>query len=402
MHFSGQSCLKYSEKEKNVPLRQDNHDKTKRDETKHKTSGTPAIPRPIRGWDDKSRRIHRIRREIRRVPWWIWAAIPLLLTAGFAAGGLWFGGRSSALTNRLNMAEAELGLMASEYVDPAEFANLTAEHLALSQLSAELRVEQERLAAELLSSVPASELSELTARYELVSAQLADVEVELEELKPQLASASARVEQLEQIELTLERQLDFQTTRANQLQATQTAERLALPGQLVDQFNTSPPLEIGNYQLAVSQEILRESFGIRFGSINDETLAVIVGGTAVFGLADQPASLGGPDEIKLGLPRLIVAGLTGFTPDSYDYDAGFLARVGDQDVSDLMVWVEANVLQPEACGDVASLRGVVAQAESRLQIASGDHDLKIVWVDSTGRSFQTSQLSNAILLGEAC
>jgi hypothetical protein len=364
--------------------------------TEHQKKSSRVIRPHVPGWDDDQRRIHRVKRRIRQAPWWLWGLTALLLAVSFfAAGWSWSSGRSSALAEQLTDAEAELQESETALVTAAAGqAAAETERTALSERIVELeqaiavapnQATVEELRTELAVSRQAvQELDEAIIGWQ---GQVEDLQTEIEGLHRDLRVEQARVR--------------VQQNLAATGQAALAAEAESLPGRIADDLNANPPTVLAEYDIAVSQEILRESFGIRFGSINDETIAVTATGTAAFGL-DGRATASGGNQIELGLPRLMVAGLGGFTPDSYDYQPGLLARVGDQDVSQLMVWVEANVLQPKACDDVASLRGLVVQTERRVQAAAGKHGVEVIWIDSAGRQFGGHQLTNTVLLSEAC
>lgn len=346
--------------------------------TRHRRDGAQVIRPQIPSWEG-DRRIHKIQRRVRQAPWWLWAATAIvLLSAAFAAGTLWSGGRSSALSEQLAAAQTAV-------------VELNTEREALIE-------QRQQLRSELATAPTAAEMERISARIQSLSEDILAKDEAIAGWAGEYAKLESELEAEHALRLS-------ETGRANRLEATQTAESAALPGRIERQLIASPPQVTGQYELAVQHQIFREAFGFSWWGINDETLTVRAQGIAVFGLPEDSVSAdwsGDRLEIKLGLPQLVAAGLNGFTPQSYSYSMGLAARLGDQDVGQLMAWVEENALLPEACSDVESLRRVITDTERRLRSAAGRYPVSIVWLDGAGREFSGYQIEEASLLDGAC
>src|SRR5690606_35788854 len=202
--------------------------------TRHRRDGAQVIRPQIPSWEG-DRRIHKIQRRVRQAPWWLWAATAIvLLSAAFAAGTLWSGGRSSALSEQLAAAQTAV-------------VELNTEREALIE-------QRQQLRSELATAPTAAEMERISARIQSLSEDILAKDEAIAGWAGEYAKLESELEAEHALRLS-------ETGRANRLEATQTAESAALPGRIERQLIASPPQVTGQYELAVQHQIFREAFG---------------------------------------------------------------------------------------------------------------------------------------------
>lgn len=355
-----------------------------KDKVKHQKKG--GIIRPqIPGWGEDQRRIHRVQRRIRRAPWWLWVITAVLLAITiFATAWSWSAGRSSVY---------------AEQRDEAVENQLAAEQ-ARDELENRITVLDTQIAA----APDQATVVMLEFQRDLALVRVAVLKNVIIGWQGLVTAMDGQIDRLEQSVETKEQTIRTQTNRANTLQRAETLRIVALPGQIVANLTASPPSVIGDYRIAIAQETLKEAFGQSFFGWMDELKSVTARGTANF-IALGPyeaVNQGKVTEVKLHLPTLVSHGIYGYTLESFDYEPGFLARVDVQDVSELMVWVENSYLVPTACADASTMHSIVESAEAQTQSVVGEREIKVVWISQSGQEFTSEQLSDSILLANAC
>lgn len=340
-------------------------------------------PRP--DWSSKKTTIRQHRPSWRHrvdVPWWGKLLIVLAVIGAVVVFLLFWHNRE--LSGRLLESEV------NHAENMAEISRL----MALS----------DQLQENLDNAPTAEEVESLNAQNDSLNREIAaqnDVIVGWAGRVEELEAVTARQQQL--IE-TQQEMFRTQALRALSFQTAETARLAALPGQIVDNLQANPPDYESGYAIAIYQETVEEAFGQHFFGWLDELKSVVVRGSARFeangSFSAQPA--GDIIEVRIPLPTMVSHGLHDFTYESFDYDPGILARIDNQDINGLMVWVEHDYLIPKACADIAAFVRVVATAETQVKSVAGSVPVEIIWFDQAGEEFSAGQLKSSRLLEAGC
>lgn len=361
--------------------------------TKHRQGDSVLRPH-IPGWGDEQRRTHRIRQRIRHAPWWLWLLATLfLLGVGYLMGGLRPDGRSSVLAEQLQVEQSRVAVLNADKTHLQSQLDQSVPETELAQVQQQL----EQVQAQLNESVPLADL-------ESIQTQLDAADAELTELKPQLSQANVWIEQLEtELIPSLRSQLQSQTTRANQLQSTLTAEQAAIPIAVAAVLRTNAVAVEAEHFVGVQWNIERRWLG----DSNDEAHVFRNGhGKAVYRSLAAPVTTYWDNEvlvIGLGMPSLSDAYFelkaTDLQPNS-----GFLEDLihffgRDTNLQPLLAEAD-RVLHEKACTDLPSLKLFIQKAEATATGAARGYEVSLRWRDKSG--LYHTVLTDQMLLQSAC